>query len=95
MEHLYGINQLGALIEIIVAGIGNDPAGFANAEEDFSDSLKQLFLGPDSIFTGEVLILDANIFKTIPIDEYNSLIMSFSSLEAGVETISTVANPRI
>ena len=95
MEHQYGIDMVGGLIEAIVGFIERDGKDLLNASNDLNESLNKLFIGPDTIFSGKVLIVDANIFKTINLSEYSGWGAAFSDLGDFFNAASDVASPRI
>jgi len=85
-----GVNAIGGIIEIL-----SEENAKSEALNDISTALSQLFIGPDTIFSGDVRFLDANIFEvesfTTTKDFYNTIINS--GLVENINELSDATSP--
>lgn len=93
---LNGISMTFDTISAVVELFVQDNVAALNS---ISDALQKLFIGPDTIFSGKVQMLDANIFEakeltgTNDIAEIVSALKSKSSLSSGLDTLSDTFSP--
>lgn len=78
-----GTDLVGSIIELFT----NDKEEALN---NASDGLSKLFIGPDSIFSGQVMLFNANIFEATsssllnPIDTITEITNAINSVDSGV-----------
>lgn len=81
-------------ISIAVDGLGGLADAIAGGKgKNMSDSLSKLFIGPDTIFAGKVMILNANIFKTVNITDMQQFEGLQKSIESITDAVSDVTSP--
>lgn len=65
------VDTVGAMVEVFTEDDGAALGRLNSAQ-------KKIFIGPDTIFSGEVLMLNANIFKNVAMEDRNDMLAALS-----------------